>query len=292
MFKKIFFFALSGLLFVSCSSDEGDGTVMANISLSINNLESLGSDYVYEGWIIVNGSPVSSGIFTKVTFPQVFSVAKSDLDAATKFVLSIEPKGETGTDALTPSETKLLSGDFIGNANSVSISVENQFTGILSAQGKFILASPTDNLDNDEAGVWFMNPPNAGLTGLPSLGSGWKYEGWVVVGDNNNIVLSTGRFDSGTGSDSSSFFSGEENDAPNFPGEDFLVTGVQIPGLIFPLDLRNKKIIVSIEPQPDNSSEPFQLKPMIGTASSITGTSSVNTMTLNNASFPSGTVTR
>ena len=293
MLKKILFFAISGILFISCSSDDDNNNspIMADITLNINNLESLGAGYVYEGWIIVGGSPVSTGTFTSLTFPKVFSVEKSDLDATTKFVLSIEPAGESGTDALTPSETKLLSGDFIGNANSVSINVENQFAGILSAQGKFILASPTDALDNDEAGVWFMNPPNAGLTGLPSLGSGWKYEGWVIVGNNNDIVLSTGKFDSATGSDSSSFFSGNGT-APAFPGEDFLATGVPISGLTFPLDLRGKKVVVSIEPEPDNSNAPFVLKPLVGTASSMTGTTNVNTMTLNNASFPTGTVTR
>ncbi len=292
MFKKILLFAIGGLLITSCSSDDNDnGPEMANITLNINNLETLGSDYVYEGWIIVNGSPISTGTFTSISSSQVFSVEKSNIDAATKFVLSIEPEGESAADALIPSNTKLLSGDFIGNANSVSVSVENQLVGILSAQGKFILASPTDALDNDEAGVWFMNPPNAGLTGLPSLGSGWKYEGWVVVGTNNDIVLSTGKFDTATGSDNSSFFSGNLP-APQFPGEDFLATGVAITGLTFPLDLRGKKIVVSIEPEPDNSSEPFVLKPLVGTAATVTGMANVNTMTLNNASFPSGTVTR
>ena len=286
MLKKIFFSALS-LLLVSCSSsDDGPSIPMSTLSINLSGLDILSGGYEYEGWIMVNGIPQSTGTFVNPASAKTFSMPTADLDVATAFILSIESDNDP-----VPSNTKIMSGNFVGNANSVTLSLENQIPGILNIEGNFILASPTDNLDNDEAGVWFMDPPNAGLTGLPSLGAGWKYEGWVVVGDNNNIVLSTGKFDSATGNDSSSFFSGNLT-TPGFPGEDFLATGVAIPGLVFPLDLRGKTVVISIEPQPDNSSEPFLLKPLVGTASSITGTSSVNTMTLNNASFPSGTVTR
>ncbi len=286
MFKKILFFAFSGLLIISCSSDDSPNVPMSTISINLSGLEVLSGGFEYEGWVMVNGTPQSTGTFTNPAISQSFTMPSADLDIATAFILSIE-----SDDDPAPSNTKIMSGNFIGNANSVTLSLENQVPGILNMAGKFILASPTDALDNDEAGVWFMDPPNAGLTSLPSLGAGWKYEGWVVVGENNDIVLSTGKFDTATGSDSSSFFSGNLV-APAFPGEDFIATGVAIPGLLFPLDLRGKKVVVSIEPEPDNSSEPFVLKPLVGTASSITGTASVNTMTLNNASFPTGTVTR
>ena len=286
--KKINFFLsmLTVLLMVSCSSDDEPNIPMSTVTMNFSGLDVLTDGFEYEGWVIVNGAPQSTGTFTNPNSVQTHSMPTADLDVATKFILSIESDNDPA-----PSNTKIMSGDFIGNANSLTLSFENQVPGILDIGGSFILASPTDALDNDEAGVWFMDPPNAGLTNLPSLGAGWKYEGWVVVGENNDIVLSTGKFDSATGSDSSSFFSGNLT-APAFPGEDFLATGVAIPGLVFPLDLRNKTVVVSIEPEPDNSSEPFVLKPLIGSASSITGGGNVNSMTLNNASFPSGTVTR
>ncbi len=80
-----------GILATSCSSDDDNGLSTADLTLNLTGLEELGTDFVYEGWIIVNGSPVSTGTFTSVTFPQTFTVDSDDLDAAATFVLSIEP---------------------------------------------------------------------------------------------------------------------------------------------------------------------------------------------------------
>lgn len=85
---------------------------VANLTLNLTGLDELGSDFVYEGWIIVNGSPVSTGTFSSVTFPQSFTVGIDDLNAATKFVLSIEPAVDSDP---TPSATKILAGDFTSN---------------------------------------------------------------------------------------------------------------------------------------------------------------------------------
>lgn len=61
--------------------------------------------------------------------------------------------------------------------------------------------------------------------------------------------------------DDSSVFSGP-NDGPPFPGEDFLVN---VPkGVEFPANLRGATIVVSVEPQPDESPAPFALKPLVG----------------------------
>jgi hypothetical protein len=271
---------------VACSSDDdGPNIPKSTLTLNLNGLEALSDGFEYEGWIMVNGSPVSTGTFTTPSSSQTFRVPTADLEIATAFILSIESDNDPA-----PSNTKVLSGDFVGNANSATLSLENQVPGILNMGGSFFLATPTDYVvDNDESGVWFMSSPGvAGLTNLPNLGTGWKYEGWVVVDGN---VLSTGKFTSATGEDDSSFFSGP-NDGPEFPGEDFLATGVPIDGLTFPLDLRNQTVVVSIEPQPDDSASPFSLKPLIGDTGTALGGTNPYSMTLNNASFPSGSVTR
>ena len=89
--KKVLILVIASVFtFASCSSDN-DAPTMANLTIDLTGLEALGSDYVYEGWIIVDGSPVSTGVFSSVTFPQTFTVGIDDLAAATRFVLSIEP---------------------------------------------------------------------------------------------------------------------------------------------------------------------------------------------------------
>ncbi len=286
-----------GLFFASCSNDDDDdnGSTTKNLTLNITGLEELGSDFVYEGWIIVDGSPVSTGTFTSVAADQKFAVDETKLAAATKFVLSIEPAGETGTAATTPSDTKIVMGDFSGDSAPVTIGTVGDFTGTVG--GKYFLRSPTDemadNNGNDESGIWFGlpgTPPTAGLE-LPVLEAGWKYEGWVVV--DGIGPLSTGTFtafdvaDDNAGATTS--FSGTENTGPPIPGEDFFSNTPE--GFTFPLDIRGKTVVISIEPSPDNSPAPFLLKPLKGTTGQDTAPAT-NDLTFDSASFPTGTVTR
>ncbi|MET2985065.1 anti-sigma factor [Aureibaculum conchae] len=298
MTRKKLFLALAtfSLLFTSCDNDDDNVPSKKNLTVNITGLEGLGSDYVYEGWIIVNGAPVSTGTFSDVTTGQTFSVDATQLDAATKFVLSIEPAGETGTAAATPSDTKLVIGDFSGNSASVSVGTVGDFTTATPA-GKFFLRSPTDeatgNNGNDESGIWFGTPgapPSPAFT-LPALEAGWKYEGWVVV--DGQGPLSTGTFtafdvaDENAGDATS--FSGTENAGPPIPGEDFFNNAPS--GFTFPLDIRGKTVVISVEPSPDNSPTPFLLKPLKGTAGNDTAPTAYD-LAFDNASFPSGTVTR
>jgi len=303
MIKRNVFLAILalGLIFTSCNNDDDstDSTTTKKLTLNIDGLEELGSDFVYEGWIIVDGTPESTGTFTSAASGQTFDVDATKLEAATKFVLSIEPAGETGTDAATPSSTKLVVGEFSGESATVSIGTVGDFTASAAPSGKFFLRSPTDeasgtdNNGNDENGIWFGmpgTPPTAGLV-LPALEAGWKYEGWVVV--DGVGPLSTGTFtafdvaDDNAGADTS--FSGTENAGPPIPGEDFFNN---VPdGFTFPLDLKGKTVVISIEPSPDNSPTPFLLKPLKGTAGNETAPAT-NDLTFDSVSFPTGTVTR
>jgi len=92
MIKKTILAILAlGIFATSCSSDDDNGPTTSILTLNLIGLEPLGTDYVYEGWIIVDGAPVSTGTFTSVTFPQSFTVNTAQLNSATTFVLSIEP---------------------------------------------------------------------------------------------------------------------------------------------------------------------------------------------------------
>ena len=298
MIKRILGIALVAisLIISSCLNDDDDPSI-AIITLDINGLEDLGTDFVYEGWIIVNGAPVSTGTFTNIATGQTFNVDETMLDAATKFVLSIEPAEETGTDAATPSDTKLVVGDFTGDIANLSIGTVGDFSSI-SPGGTFFLRSPTDeaggvNNGNDQNGIWFGTPgaPPSPAFILPTLEAGWKYEGWVVV--DGVGPLSTGTFisfdtaDDNAGATSS--FSGTENIGPPIPGEDFFNNAPS--GFTFPLDLTGRTVVISVEPSPDNSPNPFLLKPLVGAAGNDTAPSTYD-LGFSNSSFPTGTVTR
>jgi len=257
---------LGATFFASCDNNDEEIATSSSLTVNLNGLEALGADYVYEGWIIVNGSPVSTGTFTSVQFPQSFQVNTTDLESATKFVLTIEPAVDPDP---APAATKLLAGDFSGNSASVTadnivIADNSSVSAFSNASGKYILATPTDSDNtNESSGVWFLdnsNPPAvAGLT-LPTLSDGWKYEGWVVV---NGTPISTGTFTDPAAADdnaATSPFKGLTGNGPNYPGEDYLMGSFS--GINFPIDLKGATVVISVEPSPDNSPAPFTLKPL------------------------------
>jgi len=265
---KLFGALAIGLLAASCANDDDAilapiTSVNSTLTVNLNGLENLGTDYKYEGWIIVDGAPVSTGLFTVndsgIPSQADFSINTAQLTAATKFVLTIEPTVDTD---LAPSATKILAGDFSGNNASVNSNVVADFS---SAAGKYILATPTDGAnDTDEfSGIWFLdNSSGSAVTGLnlPTLAAGWKYEGWAVI---NGTPVSTGTFTDASVADenaATSPYKGNAGNGPGYPGEDYLQN--EPMGLTFPTDLRGMTIVVSVEPFPDNSTSPFTLKPL------------------------------
>jgi len=140
--KLVTAFLFLGLIATSCGSDDDNNGIIpvskTNLKLNLTGLDALGANFVYEGWIIVNGAPVSTGTFTSVTFPQTFEVNSAQLASATKFVLTIEPTIDSDP---TPSATKILAGDFSGNSAAVNSGIVGDFS---AAMGTYILATPTD----------------------------------------------------------------------------------------------------------------------------------------------------
>ncbi|WP_299016817.1 anti-sigma factor [uncultured Polaribacter sp.] len=286
-------FALTAF-FVACSDNEENEPTTGNLTVDFTGLEALGPDFVYEGWLIVNGTPVSTGTFTSVNFPQTYTVDSNDLQTATTFVLSIEPAIDPDP---APAATKVLAGDFSGNTANVWVapvtSDANDFTNI---SGQFFLRTPTDemagsgNNGNDAYGIWFGTPgapPTVGLS-LPTLAPGWQYEGWVVVDGVGPI--STGTFTGLAERDDTNGFSGTQSNAgPPIPGEDFFLNAPT--GFTFPLDVRGRTAVISIEPSPDDSPAPFAMKPLLGAAGNETAPAT-HTLNQNLATLPTGTVRR
>ena len=297
--------AFSALIFFGCSDDDPptqNPPANTTLSLNISGLEDLGSSARYEGWIIVptlskstgvvEDTPVSTGVFTvnsSGTLSQTdFEVGATNLANATTFVLTIEPNPDSDP---APSDIHILGGNFSGNSSTISVShpaaLGNDFN---SATGTYILATPTDGaMTNENSGIWFLDlssgSPAQGLF-LPTLPAGWNYEGWTVI---NGMPVTTGTFTSTTSVDDADPYS-STMPGPPFPGEDFLINAPM--GLTFPTDIAGGTAVISIEPDPDNSPNPFTLKPLVGSIP-MTATDHFNyNMNANLSSFPTGTVTR
>jgi len=266
---------------VSMSGSESTGQT-AQLELIFHGLEDLGADWAYEGWLIVDGAPVSTGVFTVdaggVQSQTYFPTDVSSLDAISTFVLTIEPVPDSDP---SPSHVHILGGDVIGGRASLTIDhMAALGTDFGMAAGSYILAAPSGGGSAPYVnGIWWLDPagsPDPSLD-LPELPAGWVYEGWVV-GDGGPI--STGRFTSVSGADSD----GTGPDAgpepgPPFPGQDFVDPAVDLPGFV---------AVISVEPEPDNSMGPFTLKPLMDRVIDDIGEGVLQPMSRNPAALPSG----
>jgi len=288
--KKFTFFLtvmiIAVMMIVGCDDNKITEPNTGMLDLNISGLENLGSGFAFEGWLIVDGNPVSTGVFTVndngILSQSSFEMSLSDLQDATKFVLTIEPSPDNDP---APASTKYLAGDFFNGSSTVTVADPAVFgDDFSSATGSFILNTPsTAGTDADYfAGIWWLDP-GIGLgptLNLPVLPDGWEYEGWVV---GNSSPISTGRFKMASGADSDAGGPTAGPDAvPPFPGQDY----------INPLiDLIGYTAVISIEPEPDNSPDPFTLKPLVDANIEDVTIGVLQSMNNNAASFPTGTVT-
>ena len=259
---------------------------MAALTLSFDGLTDLGPDFVYEGWVIVNGAPVSTGTFTvdgEGNMSQsIFWVDEDDLAAAVKFVLTIEPAMDPDP---APSSTHYLAGDFSGSSASLNTADPAAFgNDFMAASGEFILATPSTaaNADDYAGGIWWLDPsgPNASLS-LPTLPNGWAYEGWVV---GPGGPVSTGRFtDPGMADSDGGGPTAGSDPTPPFPGQDFIDPFMSLIGYA---------AVITVEPMPDNSPMPFALKPLVDTHIDDVGMGPLQSMANNAAAFPTGMASR
>jgi hypothetical protein len=278
---------MAALLAAGCSDDDNPaGPSGGGLTLALNGVESLGPGFVYEGWILVNGSPVSTGTFTVDggggLSQSSFDVDEGQLAAATKFILTVEPSPDPDP---APAATKYLAGDFAGSTATLSVAdgatLGNDFS---AASGGFILQTPsTAAVAGDYAsGIWWLDPSGPAPTlVLPALPAGWLYEGWVVGPDG---PVSTGRFAQATGADSDGAGPTAGPDGtPPFPGQDFINPLVSLVG---------DQAVITVEPEPDDSPGPFTLKPLVDMNVEDAGPGGFQTMENGAAAFPTGTAAR
>ncbi len=267
-------FGFACLLLSSFAACNGSGSDQMTVTLSASTLPMLGSGYVYEGWLVTPAGPQSTGRFSVDTSgtptPATFHVASSVVNAATASVITIEPAVDTDP---APSKVHIAGGAFAASLADLSASDASALdTDFSSAAGTYVLATPTtasNTADNDQ-GIWWLVPPTApggsptaGLT-LPTLPSGWMYEGWVASAAG---PVSTGKFRSPAGADSDGAGPASGADAPpSFPGQDFIS-----PPLVLTSGF---KTVITVEPDPDDAPTPFAIKPLIadpiGTATAPT----------------------
>ena len=187
---------LGALVLLSCKKDD-DTVPSKSLTLNISGLKDLGNNYAYEGWLIVNNKAISAGIFnvdaTGNLSKKAFDLNAAYVNSATAYVLTIEPNPDTDP---KPSSVHILAGDFSGKSAAITVKHSSAIgTDFTSSTGSYILATPTDggSMTDENSGVWWLDPaggPGAGLS-LPTLPSGWKYEGWAVI---NGTPISTGTF--------------------------------------------------------------------------------------------------
>jgi len=267
-FKLLSIFSL--LLFAAVTLTSSATAQQAlTLHLELNNFAPLSNGFHYETWAIIGGRAIPAGKFivddtgTQALTLEGFTIQNNNfifdigLDRATNIVLTIEPTGDIDT---TPAVTHYVAGPVVDGVASLDVASQSAFgNDFSSASGEFILATPTDDQsDNETSGVWFLNPqegPGPGLN-LPILPVGWTYEGWAVI---DGTPVTTGKFLNPVNRDRAAPFSGQFN-GPEFPGEDFLNNAPN--GLDFPLDLGGSRIVLTIEPDPDDSPTPFRFIPL------------------------------
>lgn len=254
------------LAFAACDGDQvdGDGTAggeSRTLLFDVSDLPELGSDFVYEGWLVGPSGPRSTGRFTVNAsgsmVPAEFEITGRQAEAASAAVITIEPAAVV--DAY-PSETHILAGTLDQGIAALSIADEKALgSDFADASGTFLLATPStaeDTSDNLQ-GIWWVtgDPPTASLD-LPPLPDGWLFEGWVATDEE---PISTGKFarpdvpdDDGAGP------AAGPDGGPPFPGQDF----IDPPLVLGP----SFAAVITIEPDPDDSPEPFPMRPLVKAA--------------------------
>ncbi len=261
--------------------------VPISVTIDLDGLEDLGPGWVYEGWLIENGSAIGAGRFTVDgagdPSETSFTAMVQNSAAVSAYVLTIEPEPDADPG---PSMTHLLGGDFSNAQANLTVghgaALGDDFS---SAAGSYILAAPSSSGSDGATyknGIWWLDPsgPTAALD-LPTLPAGWAYEGWVA---GNSGPVSTGVFTDPAAADSDGGGpAAGPNPTPPFPGQDFINPAKDLTA--------GYAAVISVEPSPDNSPDPFTLKPLLDGMIDDAGEGVLQSM-MNNAaaSSPSGLI--
>jgi hypothetical protein len=308
-FAFVFAVCLWFVLLAGCGNDDDGGTQPppADIQLTLTNLPaSSPAAGHYELWISfveprpggtrhANATPVgkfrinaSGQIVDLAGAPDPFEAPDDVIWAyAVDTFITIEPDGDTDTVASGPG---FIGGSIINRQSTLSTNGADALNvSFGSAAGSTILAAPSTSDSTDAAeGVWFTNPEgSAGSLTLPTLPTGWVYEGWI---SRTNGVATLGRFSDPQAADSDLsgplHDSGGRVDTPGdafpFPGSDFPYASrvVLTPGTAF----------VTVEPlQNQDGAGPFPMRILEGSWGAG-GLSTPTTLSNVSTGLPTGTL--
>jgi hypothetical protein len=160
----------------------------------------------------------------------------------------------------------LIGARFVGTQSlavaDLNVAYQDAFgTDFASVTGKYTLTAPTSVPADSNSGVWFYQPlptPAASLQHLANLKGHWTYEGWVLD-KSDTTYYSTGKFARADSADYDGTGPGSGGGVGlSFPGQDFITgNGGTLPRPN--LSSSRYAIRISIEPNPDNSPNPFFL---------------------------------
>ncbi len=252
----------------------------ATFSATFKGLVNPGQGWAYEGWLIVDGKPVSTGVFTidekSMASATDFEVDAEALQNATTFVLTLEPSPDADP---APSALHILAGDFDGDSATLSVAHPAALgSDFADVTGSYILGAPSSEMAAKDyrKGIWWPS-----LT-LPALPEGWTYEGWVVGPDG---PITTGRFAAGNMADSDGVGpTAGPKAGPAFPGQDFIDPAIDLTS--------GYAAVITIEPEPDTAEGPFFLKLLVDKTIEDVGDHGSQDMGNQASTFPSGTITR
>ena len=276
---------IAALAVSSCGGDDDSVTYVAGTTyfeFVWENLDSLDNGYYYEAWALIENYAYSLGKFNinstgnmidttgEIIKDNVLSYDGVPWTYFTAIGVTIQELEDS-----TVSSRHFLGGTVTDDAEAL-LSVDHEAgvnADLSGAAGSYILGTPTDGANtNETSGIWFIDKsvgiPTAGLD-LPELEAegGWIYEGWIKV---NDKYYSTGTFYSTTTADDTSRYGSTEQLGHPYPGEDFLINAPS--ELTFPLDLRGKHLMVTLEPEddfdPDNPMGFILLEAQISTIAS------------------------
>ena len=192
--------------------------------------------------------------------------------------ITVEPEVDPDPEPTLPA---LIAGSFLNRTAGLDVGGDDaigaNFSGIA---GSFHLATPTTSDTSDEnKGAWFATVGGgASSLTLPTLPTGWIYEGW----HSHSFAgpRSLGRFRSAGGTDLSGWGPPGDANGYAFPGEDFPWGDVELPG---------GRVFVTIEPNDNvDGSAPFNvLQILAGDVSNAVG---VMEPLGNVATFPTASV--
>ncbi len=231
------------------------------LSLELSNLQPLTEGLEYKLWLVNDGKFQFVSVITPDETGNLSyedrNLNADSLQNSDQLALSIERSGTSQREGPI-----LLAGDWAGRYDSLnmghSLALKNNFVTI---SGLYQILTPSTAATNDSlSGIWFYDTTgiDTATLNLPDLPESWSYEAWLQVDDH---YLSMGKFQKKNEADDSNYYSGPLSTF-NFPGEDFVKNAPE--DLVFPLDVRGHKIIISIEPENDNVPDsPFYIRPLV-----------------------------